>query len=214
MKKLALLTVGAFAFSGTAFAADMAVKAPRVAPAPVPCCVSWAGFYLGVHGGYGWKKNDFAELAGVVLLTPVFVGGIDSKGWLVGGHAGYNWQYGWWVAGVELDFSATKIKGVSAPAVETEGQGVTETYLRADDVKWLGTARARLGFTPFESLLLYGTAGLAWERFERTNTDITSIVPPGITITSTSVVPHDRFGWVAGVGGEAKLFGSNWIGRI
>ena len=62
--------------------------------------------------------------------------------------------------------------------------------------------------------MLYATGGLAWERFERTNTNVTTINPPGITINSGSVVPNDRFGWVAGLGAEAKLGGSNWVGRI
>jgi len=215
MKKLLLATTALIALAGgSAVAADMPVKA--YTPPPPPCCTGWAGFYLGIHGGYGWKDNDFSEFVGTNFpsLTQVFVGGIDSKGWVFGGHFGYNWQYGPWVVGPEIDFSATGIKGDSSPAVVTS-PGVVETHRRSDDVKWLGTARARLGYTPFESLLIYGTAGPAWERFDRTNTNITAIVgPPLITITSSTVSPNDRFGWVAGVGGEAKLFGSNWIGRI
>ncbi len=88
MKQLALLTFGAVALaSGTATAADMPVKAPIVAPAP--CCVDWAGFYLGLHGGYGWKRNDFQEVISTAPL--ITIGGIDSKGWVFGGQAGYNW---------------------------------------------------------------------------------------------------------------------------
>ncbi len=209
MKKLALLTFGVVALaSGTATAADMPVKAPIVPPAP--CCVDWAGFYLGVHGGYGWKRNDFHE---VISTTPLLtLGGIDSRGWVLGGQAGYNWQYGWWVVGLEIDFSATRIRGDSDPLVRTFAGPLTITDIVGDDVKWLGTARARLGFNPTPGVLLYGTGGLAWERVNRIDTEI--VVTPAVTQTVVTTAPRDWFGWVAGVGGEFKLFNNNWIGRI
>src|ERR1700741_2940873 len=76
--------------------------------APMP---SWSGFYLGVHGGYGWKDNDFSEVISVVPL--VTLGGIESKGSLWGFHAGHNWQRGAIVGGLEIDFSKSNISGTS-----------------------------------------------------------------------------------------------------
>jgi outer membrane immunogenic protein len=50
MKKLATV-IAAIALIGTpAFAADMAVKAPPPAPAPVP---TWTGFYGGIQ--FWWR---------------------------------------------------------------------------------------------------------------------------------------------------------------
>ena len=63
----------------------MQVKAP---PAIAP---SWAGFYLGVHGGYGWGENSFRQYVSEADPHP-FIDGPSSQGALVGGHAGYNWQ--------------------------------------------------------------------------------------------------------------------------
>ncbi len=193
----------------SAYAADMPVKARPVSP----LAWSWAGFYLGGHGGYGWKSNDFADLVSVIpLLT---VGGIDSRGWVAGGQAGYNWQYGRWVAGFELDGSATGIRGDSVPLVRTFAGGISVTDTRSDDVKYLGTARTRVGGAiPFANtdVLLYGTAGLAWERVNRINS--TSTIVPGTTQFAATTTPRDHFGWVAGVGGEVRLGASNWIGRI
>ena len=40
------------------------------------------------------------------------------------------------------------------------------------------------------------------------------ITVPPITQTVVNREPRDWFGWVAGVGAEAKLAGSSWIGRI
>ena len=185
-------------------------KAPRMALA------SWAGFYLGVHGGYGWKENDFAILTEVNATNPIR--GIDSKGWAAGGHAGYNWQTASIVTGLELDVTATGIKGSSAPFAlvvpsffDSPGFSFRETL--SDNVKYLGTVRARLGWTPMQNVLLYGTGGLAWERVERTanfNFEVGSI----LSQVSTQRDARDHFGWAAGAGAEALLFSPNWIGRV
>ena len=191
----------------TAMAADlpMARKAAPFTPA-----WNWSGFYIGAHGGYGWKDDDFAEVISTApLLT---IGGIDSKGWVFGGHAGYNWQYGPWVAGVEIDFSATGIKGDSNPLVRNLGGGVSITDVEGDDVKWLGTARARVGYAPYSNWLFYGTGGLAWERLDQIETTI--LIAPGVSQTVVSRNPTDWFGWVAGAGLEVRLFDSNWIARV
>jgi opacity protein-like surface antigen len=190
----------------TSFAADLPVK---VAPAAPALAASWAGFYLGIHGGYGWKQNGFTE---VIDVNPfATIGGINAKGAVYGAQAGYNWQYGRLVAGVELDFSATDIRGDSSLVVRNVG-AATFTDLRSDKVSYLGTARGRLGWAPTDTVLLYGTAGLGWERFKRTDSNAT--VAPGISNTTVITTPFDRFGWVAGAGIEAKLPGTNWVGRV
>ena len=105
MKKL-VLAASMFALaSGTGLAADMAVKA-----APPPLAVpSWAGFYLGIHGGYGWKDDPFSEV--LAFAPPITtIDGIKARGWLAGGQAGYNWQYSAVVGGLELDVSATRLE--------------------------------------------------------------------------------------------------------
>lgn len=189
----------------------MAADIPAKVYSPAsPCCVSWDGFYFGVHGGYGWKRNNFEQVLSTNPL--VTIGGIDSKGWVFGGQAGYNWQYGSWVAGLEIDFSTSGIRGETPLVTRNPTPDTTLSERRGDDVQYLGTARARLGFAPLASLLIYGTAGLAWERVDRTI--FTSTLTPANLVTVLSRQPNDRFGWVAGVGGEAKLFGSNWIGRV
>src|SRR5262245_17867167 len=206
-KFLLRTAAGAALLTSPVWAADLPVKAPP------PLAWSWAGFYIGAHGGYGWKQNDFSEVISVVPLTTI--DGIDSRGWVLGGQAGYNWQYGRWVAGVEMDGSATDIRGTSTPLVRNFAGGITITDTRSDDVKYLGTIRARVGGSvPFANtdVLLYGTAGLAWERVNRINT--TLLAAPGITQFAETTTPRDHFGWVAGVGGEFRLGASNWIGRV
>ena len=48
---LASVAVVALIAAGPALAADLPMKAP---PAVAAAVWSWSGFYIGVHGGYGW----------------------------------------------------------------------------------------------------------------------------------------------------------------
>src|ERR1700747_3357289 len=105
MKRLAIAI--AIALIGTrAFAADMAVKAPPPAPAPV---YNWTGWYAGVNAGasFGNAKTDFNVLS---VLTSGIVPGFSQSdttypsGFMGGGQIGYNWQLSpIWVVGLEAD---------------------------------------------------------------------------------------------------------------
>src|SRR5215510_9704711 len=132
---------------------------------------SWRGFYLGVHGGYGWKNDDFSDILATIGGKNFFVGGVNSSGGLFGAQAGYNWQSGSLVGGLEVDLSFSNLSGSSDSVVLPLGPGATNTITRSDDGKWLGSARGRLGFAS-GNFLLYGTGGLAWERYEQTNTTV------------------------------------------
>ena len=60
MKKLAIALAAIAAFTAPAGAADMAVRAPVRAPAPVAYAPSWTGCYIG-GGGYGlWNQENTA----------------------------------------------------------------------------------------------------------------------------------------------------------
>ena len=176
--------------------------------APPAVAASWAGFYLGVHGGYGWGKNSFREYISEADPHP-FYDGPTSQGAVVGGHAGYNWQYGRAVAGVEIDWSAADIGGSAQPlsAITVFGP---QTVDRSDQAKYLGTARGRIGWLPSDRVMLYGTAGFAWGRFEERRRSTV----PAFNIVVDDTMSFDRLGWVAGAGIEAMPFGPNWIGRI
>jgi opacity protein-like surface antigen len=181
---------------GSSAYAAMPVKGPQVAALPW----TWSGFYLGGHVGYGWGRDPFSDPigSGAVVLT-----GVDSNGFLGGFQAGANWQRGAWVGGLEVDLSATGIKGSTSGA---DPAGFTEAI--SDKFDLLGSARARLGYLAWPNVLLYGTGGLAWTRFVQT-TDQTSV---GSSDTRSD--PSWRFGWVAGLGAETRLWDSNWLARL
>jgi outer membrane immunogenic protein len=211
MKKF-MLVISILALApAMASAADMSVKAV-VPPAPLP---SWAGFYIGGHGGYGWKDDPFS-LNVDTLNGPLLVNGFKSKGWVGGGHFGYNWQYGSVVGGLELDVSATGIKGnsglISDPGLGPNGAPRSAYF--EDSVKLLASARGRLGWAPNSDWLFYGTGGLALERMEQSLT--TTWLNQLVLLNNTNMLsaPGNFVGWVAGGGVEARLMGSNWIARV
>jgi opacity protein-like surface antigen len=186
------------AFAGPAKLA-MPVKAPRAAAV----AWSWSGFYLGGHVGYGWGRNPFSDQ----VDTDLVLTDIDSSGFVGGFQAGANWQSGAWVGGLEVDLSGTSIKGSTSRAIPTH------TSTQTDKFDLLGSARARLGYLGWPNVLLYGTGGLAWTRLVRSADDTDVIIGGGTDVFSSSS-PSWRFGWVAGLGVETRLWDSNWLARL
>jgi opacity protein-like surface antigen len=219
---LASVAVVALVVAGPAIAADLTLKAPPPAVSPW----TWSGFYIGGHGGYGWSRDSLSSTD-----DPFFFGkfpgfttpGFDSKGWLAGFHAGANWQGGRIVGGLEIDLSATGIKGSSATAVgpvPNEFGQASAFASQSGKFEWLGSARGRLGVLATPDVLLYGTGGLAWTHYVHDENLLTTrdFLPPFAPGTdgafSNTSNANWRFGWVAGVGGEARLFNSNWLARL
>src|SRR3977135_357307 len=89
LRRLFLTSASLMVLTGSTLAADLPAKAPA---AVLPALPSWAGFYLGVHGGYGWNQNEFSQTDHFTFQTPQSINGIKSKGALYGAQAGYNWQ--------------------------------------------------------------------------------------------------------------------------
>ena len=99
------------AAAAPAFAADIPVKAPIAAPVAAPAW-SWTGFYIGASGGGAWGRAEithsaipapagqaFAVDAAAVTAasSPLF----NPNSYVAGGHAGFNYQTGSFVWGLE-----------------------------------------------------------------------------------------------------------------
>ena len=78
----------------------------------------------------------------------------------------------------------------------------------------LGSARARLGYLVWPSVLVYGTGGLAWTRLVQTEESVTTDGWGTCHLRAPARTPSWRFGWIAGAGVEARLWDTNWLGRI
>jgi outer membrane immunogenic protein len=227
-KVIATAAFAAIAVSSVASAADMAPRYTK-APPPIVEVWTWDKFYIGLNGGYSWGRSDtsgtfYNALTGL-QVSPTESSIIDLDGWVFGGQIGKNWQFGNWVAGIELDGQWTDERGgrgftcVTGPVggpcnfiTGGPGAGVSPTTTFDQEISWFATLRPRIGYLVTPSALLYVTGGLAVAGIE-TNGVIAGVTPAS---APTSVAwSHDetKFGWVIGAGLEARL-GGNWTGKI
>ena len=223
MKKFLLTSAAVFGISGTASAADLAVRAPIVAPAPV---FSWSGVYIGIGGGTGWGTVEhswnrdafFAPVVPPLAALGVVPVGLGStlgshpiSGGFFGGQLGANWQAGWAVFGIQGDAHWADIDGRG----DCFNSFFTLAFSCTDRVKSFGSVTGRVGVTAFDRGLLYAKGGWAWEETDRTLAPsgaglfgLTLIGVNGSTLTAASL-NQSRSGWTFGAGGE-YAFAPNW----
>jgi outer membrane immunogenic protein len=194
------LLASILAGTAAAGAADLAAKAPPVYKAPPAILSDWAGSYIGIHGGYGFGSTSFD--------APFSFANVAPKGGIFGGHAGYNWQYGSVVGGLELDFDGADINAsntvASSPLTGIRAGIATAGVENKFDE--LATARARLGYAVLPNVLAYGTGGAAWGHSALTG----SVNAPAGSLSADANA--NNFGWTGGGGLEYKLWG-NFIAR-
>lgn len=156
----------------SAQAADMYGQRPYAQPYTVtqPLANSWMGPYIGGNLGYGW---------GTVTNSAT-----NPSGVLGGVQAGYNYQSGQLVVGIEGDLQLNSSDDTFA------------NYKFSNP--WFGTVRGRLGYA-FNNILLYGTGGLAFGS--------TKFSSGGFSETQTSA------GWTLGAGAEFALT-QNWSAKV
>src|SRR6516162_617633 len=151
---LRLATLGTLAASATAACADGMYGAR---PSYAPPAFSWTGLYIGGNVGYAWAQSEHCEGANVPCTggAPNFPEA-DARGGFGGLTAGYNYQTGRFVLGIEGDYNFTHLKDTT-PSTATFGcAGGCTTELGN-----FGTVRARLGYA-YWTTLAYFTAGLAF----------------------------------------------------
>jgi outer membrane immunogenic protein len=133
--------------ASTAHAADLP---GRYSPAPAYNALpvfTWTGFYAGLNAGYGWNVGDSR------YYDPAFKDGKRSGGFVGGAQAGYNYQFGMFVGGLETDLQYA--------AVGNKGASYGTIYYPGDSDGFFGTIRARAGVA-FDRALVFGTGGFAY----------------------------------------------------
>lgn len=97
----AFTVTAALAIAASAQAADLQAARPAYkAPTYVRAMpYNWAGFYVGGNVGSGWATAS-ADLTGPAGLTSNSASE-NLNGGIFGAQAGYNWQFGQWVVGLE-----------------------------------------------------------------------------------------------------------------
>src|SRR3984885_14693759 len=162
-------------------AADLPTRKEAPAPIFVPPPFTWTGFYIGLNAGGIWPSGsrnatlfDPNAATDGSFINAGFPGGLGSQsaGFIGGGQAGYNWQTGAFVLGVETDFDGSTLSksfnNIGSPFVGPFATGPLAgdflTINGKNSLTWLGTTRARLGFvaTPDNRLMIYATGGVAY----------------------------------------------------
>jgi outer membrane immunogenic protein len=177
MKKHLISGVALIAMAAApAMAADMRVRAPvvRTLKAIAP---SWTGFYVGGLLGAQWTDNDWqstnvlplAAATGRLVFTGPNSASFNSSATRVGVYGGYNWQIApTWLIGIEADFGwAHNTNTATVPGTANRLFGVVTTGLPIGTVKETqgdGSVRGRFGILITPDILLYGTAGVAWQQ--------------------------------------------------
>jgi outer membrane immunogenic protein len=214
-------------------AADLP-KAPPAPTAPAVVPWLWTGFYAGLNGGYSFGdaatkldattttvvRTRVFRTAGPTLISDVtsppavasFLAknNIDIDGPLGGLQLGYNWQHGWWVAGLEADIQGAGQSGktsfcFAAGTPCPAGAGFLDASY---SLNWFGTVRGRLGVLAHPRVLMYATGGLAYGGVD---TDLTGGIVGG---PSGTVSAHrTQLGWTLGGGVEGAI-GSGWSVKL
>src|SRR5256886_4629687 len=182
---------------GAVYDAPKGLKGPTLYKAPTPPALTWAGLYLGVNVGYGWGKSSTDTVlsdatTGAPLLATITSAAL--KGMIFGGQAGFNWQSGPWVVGIEGDAQQAQQRGQATTfncagatcnsAASAFGLDAPVTASMGQRLEWFRTLRARLGATPTPDSLVYATGGLAVGRIK------TSGTIGGSSLTVTQGVTH------------------------
>jgi outer membrane immunogenic protein len=236
MRKIVLAS--ALLCSTSAIAADLpSVKSSPVAPAPI-----WTGLYGGLNVGYGFGTNEYvlnsgspggffvttagAPIANALLSTNNTGGVISSSGVIAGGQVGYNRQVTpQFVFGVEADIQGSGLNGSGTLSgvgirqlTSTSTFGYALSTRVTESLSYIGTARGRVGYLVAPTVMIYGTAGLAYGEknltaspsratFQETTTASLAATYP--TLWSQGSASNFAAGWTAG-GGAEWMVAPNW----
>ncbi|WP_454916275.1 outer membrane protein [Xanthobacter sediminis] len=157
----------------------------------------WTGFYLGLHAGGAWGRDEWTSGTGFLAAAAAggaFPGTGTPMGLLGGGQAGFNYQVGPWVAGIEASASATNLNGY---AKCISGYLARHTSFACESsLDSIGSISGRLGQS-WGDLLMYGKAGAAWASGSGSLSGTTDLIHYGNSST--------RWGWMIGSGVEYAL---------
>ncbi len=180
MKRLCVALLGLASLAGSATAADLSRPVPYYPKAPIVAPIyNWTGFYVGVNGGgaFGTSKWDSTN-------------SFNISGGLIGATAGYNYQAGQAVLGVEGDIDWADINGTTTTGCPLG--------CKTND-NWLSTVRGRLGYAA-DRFMPFVTGGAAFG-------DIRASTPGFPTASATNA------GWTLGGGLEAAIV-PHWTAKV
>jgi opacity protein-like surface antigen len=188
----------------------------KAQPRVVATAYDWTGFYLGgfVGAAAGHSNWNFPDIGiGSSHTTAGALGGVD---------VGYRKQYGSWVVGAEADVAAANAQGGTTCISNALNFGFPVETNCDNDVKWMATATAKLGYA-WGAVLAYGKAGAAWtnntlnvscngDANYQFNCTPANNLTTGISGVQNTLSSIGEFGWTIGAGFELGLT-PNWSAK-
>jgi opacity protein-like surface antigen len=159
-------------------------------PVPAAYSYNWTGPYIGGYFGSMWGDEHWRYVGGGGTAEP------DFAGYIAGGQAGYNVQFGRVVVGIEADYGHSNAKGgVSCPNAFD--------YTCEAEADRVASVTGRLGYT-WGRALFYGKGGWAGAdvTVQTKRNDLSPIPPSGTPVNGTSEWVS---GWTIGGGVEFAL---------
>jgi outer membrane immunogenic protein len=233
MRKFTLTFVLFSACCALAYAGPEPMASKEIAPVPAPPPSCFEGWYFGIHGGGILTEFD-SQTSAFEDTEPPRIGGFSESAfaetgrrgsdstWEGGLHAGYNWQRGAWVFGLEVDIQGTNFERhdsalafIDLPTDEDEQfdhQYSTEIH-STTKLDWYSTGRLRIGHTLGDRIMVFATGGGAVGLTEVSeSTAVVATTTEGGT-TSAFLSKSDRGirgGWTGG-GGVDFCLSQHWM---
>jgi outer membrane immunogenic protein len=233
-----LAGVLALTISSPLFAADMPVKAPPLTP--VAAVYDWTGLYVGGEVGGKWTKDNWnttcVDAGGAPLGTcgsavslAAFPGAPDAtaghtfktSGLRAGVYAGFDIQVNpSWVVGFEGDWGAYKktstVPGLLGCSTAACTGGAVFPFSLAGDstsVKFGDdySLRLRAGYLLTQTVLAYGTGGIAFQRIS-TTLACAGATSPACLFDHLETQSNTLWGYTVGGGLEWRI-AQNWLLR-
>ena len=213
MKSLTRLVISFFACCTlvlTAFAGPehISSKDKEVMAAPAPAC-NWSGFYVGLNMGAAFGWNEATDIDGWNNTGQEWT--YQIGGFTGAAEAGYNFQFGSFVIGPEVDV------GYMSLGTDNPGHGSFEPNnsfhdtFGQNDSNFYTTFRARLGWSVGNWLLFATGGGMGLN-------DQARVVDKTDGPTSNTLAKHDDnydflWGWTIG-GGAEYMFNCHWSMKV
>jgi outer membrane immunogenic protein len=190
----------------SANAADLPVKAP-IYKAPPAVVYNWAGFYVGIEGGYAWGHSNVTDVNGYNAVSPVGDFSYNPTGGVGNLYGGYNFQFDPFIVGVEGEFGYFGLDG-SAQYPPYVGVRTAADSIATTHPGWYGAITGRVGVF-FQNFLFFAKGGYAITGIKNSYTDTDATGTTLVSGTDTS----NRNGWTVG-GGLDYMITPNWIARL
>jgi outer membrane immunogenic protein len=203
-----------------ASAADLPARAYTKAPVAADPTYNWTGGYIGMNAGGAWGSSNsststvFSPVGyflpeNVPLVNAAGTQSIKPNGFTGGFEAGYNWQAGNFVIGIEGDIGSFHLSGNTSAAAAYSGKTCPNQcffVMSAAGTNWLATTRGRIGVAA-NNWLFFATAGAAFTSLRGSF----SFADNSPTTEAVSL-SNNKAGYILGGGIEAALW-SRWSAK-